>query len=612
MADTVNKVVANGETLIDLTGTTVASETLGEGETALDSTGALIVGTAKKVNLVQTIGDSETDIMSQKAVTDLIPYVTPQMYGAVGDGVADDTQALFDALAASNEVFLPSGSYLITRTINLTAGKKLFSNCRSGTILYKGTGSVFYLGRRTIIDGIKVRVANTGVDKVFDTDNRTFETTDATLMTEVNDIEVYFATQNLDAVLINIVASNKDYKGVSGFHNQNYANIQVAGEAKIGYGIKICVSFDAPYAAGVTGALPWITNMRFNHIWLGSPQYAIKIHRENNSGAEINYSSIVKTEHMMFTDVAAQDTNSEHTKKFYDVEWCMAEFINCLPWDYHHVINRGEKYNTIGAGALLSEVNARNSPIAVAEFPSVTATTPEADPAYFLDTFFNFQSNIDDEYGSVDMKIAKAIANVGVDEAVVESIAQNVVDEAMSGIYFNVMADERTQVLVQQRFSNSSQNWSYLTSNDVLVIPVESGTNLIRWKGNDLSNNYMSVFLHNDLSAGVIVGENSSLVVTDGDDTYLKIDNPYGYSFASIPFVHTSETMNANNMLVTINQLITESSLSYVSDHLNNANIHVTAADKANWNNKLDKANIETWTFTLADGSVVTKKVVLA
>lgn len=519
-------------------------------------------------------------------IDDLSVIVTPQMYGAKGDGVTDDTQALFNALNENDEVFLPKGEYVISQSIDLSNGKKMFSNNQEGTIVFNGTGSVFYLGRRTRINGIRIKVNNVGVTKVFDTDNRVFPSTNATLMTEVDDIEVYFGVEIANATLINIVASNKDYKGISGFHNQHYSNIQVAGQSKIGYGIKICVSFDNPYDGSTNNILPWITNMRFNHIWLGCPQYAIKIHRENNSGTDIDYSSIVKTEHMMFTDVASQDTNSEHTKKFYDVEWCMAEFINCHPWDYHHVTNRGEKYNTIGQGALLSEVNARRSPIDVAEFPSVTATTPEQDPAYFLDTFFNFQSNIDGEYDYINMKCEKAMSEIELDEVKVESIAQKVVEDNLSGIYYNVMMDERTSVRVQQRFSNSSQSWSACESNDVLIIPIKQGTNIVRWIGNELSDAYMGVFLHNeDLSAGVLVEESNKIVKTEDDISYFEIDNSAGYPYLSIPFVHTDITMNAENMIVTINQRISESSLSYVSEHINNAKIHVTEDDKAKWDN---------------------------
>ena len=46
-----------------------------------------------------------------------LPFVTPQLFGAVGDGVADDTQALSDCLHANQFVIIPRGFYRITNTV---------------------------------------------------------------------------------------------------------------------------------------------------------------------------------------------------------------------------------------------------------------------------------------------------------------------------------------------------------------------------------------------------------------------------------------------------------------------------------------------------------------
>ncbi|MCB9976326.1 MAG: hypothetical protein H6858_01845 [Rhodospirillales bacterium] len=46
-------------------------------------------------------------------------------FGAVGDGLTDDTNAIINALAASDSVFLPEGEYLTTATIRLTARQSL-------------------------------------------------------------------------------------------------------------------------------------------------------------------------------------------------------------------------------------------------------------------------------------------------------------------------------------------------------------------------------------------------------------------------------------------------------------------------------------------------------
>ena len=55
----VNKVVYDGEILIDLTGLTVSPETLAEGVIAINAAGEVIVGTAKIYTEAVTLGTSK-------------------------------------------------------------------------------------------------------------------------------------------------------------------------------------------------------------------------------------------------------------------------------------------------------------------------------------------------------------------------------------------------------------------------------------------------------------------------------------------------------------------------------------------------------------------------
>ena len=77
------------------------------------------------------------------------PIVTPQMYGAVGDGVADDTAAIKAAIAAGSAVYFPKGSYKVTETVAISKEVHIFgAGCDLSKIKYTGTGFLFEVGTK--------------------------------------------------------------------------------------------------------------------------------------------------------------------------------------------------------------------------------------------------------------------------------------------------------------------------------------------------------------------------------------------------------------------------------------------------------------------------------
>jgi hypothetical protein len=94
-------------------------------------------GTAASVSFSPTGGVAATTVQgaieeldTEKLAKTRLGFVTPEDYGAVGDGVADDTAAVQAAFSSGSNVFLP-GLYLLTDTIAVP---------NTGSRTYKGRG----------------------------------------------------------------------------------------------------------------------------------------------------------------------------------------------------------------------------------------------------------------------------------------------------------------------------------------------------------------------------------------------------------------------------------------------------------------------------------------
>lgn len=88
---------------------------------------------------------SEVDDLS-KVVS---KYVTPQMYGAKGDGVNDDTNAIQTALNNSSCVHFPAGTYLISNSITIPSNTSIMGSGKANTIIMQKENTNFTLLRGT-------------------------------------------------------------------------------------------------------------------------------------------------------------------------------------------------------------------------------------------------------------------------------------------------------------------------------------------------------------------------------------------------------------------------------------------------------------------------------
>lgn len=83
-----------------------------------------------------------------------LEYVTPEMYGAVGDGVTDDATAINNAVASGKFVRFGNKSYKILSTINIPSYAKLDGSGRTSIILASTAINMF------TINGVRAEISN--------------------------------------------------------------------------------------------------------------------------------------------------------------------------------------------------------------------------------------------------------------------------------------------------------------------------------------------------------------------------------------------------------------------------------------------------------------------
>ena len=67
--------------------------------------------------------------------------VSVKDFGAVGNGIADDSTAFNNAIAASNSVYVPAGTYILT-TVQLLANTHLYGDGKASILKQKETSAV--------------------------------------------------------------------------------------------------------------------------------------------------------------------------------------------------------------------------------------------------------------------------------------------------------------------------------------------------------------------------------------------------------------------------------------------------------------------------------------
>lgn len=129
---------------------------LGKTNEAIESINTELGKTNEAVQTVSDGVDATNDTI--KSIS-----VTPQMFGAVGDGVADDTAAVRAAIASGSTVYFPKGTYLITETITINDAVRMYgAGIAASTIKYTGSGYLFEIKTKFTNPAILEHLSFTG------------------------------------------------------------------------------------------------------------------------------------------------------------------------------------------------------------------------------------------------------------------------------------------------------------------------------------------------------------------------------------------------------------------------------------------------------------------
>lgn len=130
-----------------------------------DGDGQLQVVDTTNTYSVPTYTASGTGAVTRSFTDKAREVASVKDYGAVGNGIANDTNAFINAIAANGAVFVPPGTYLITQTLEIGSNKLLYGAGK--TSILKTSGSTFdtlaLIGSYATVSDLTIDGGDTGI-----------------------------------------------------------------------------------------------------------------------------------------------------------------------------------------------------------------------------------------------------------------------------------------------------------------------------------------------------------------------------------------------------------------------------------------------------------------
>jgi hypothetical protein len=158
------------------------------------------------------------------SANDRVAYVNVKTYGAIGNGVADDTAAFTAAMAASTAIYVPPGNYKITSTLTVPNNTSLIGAGRGTAKLQKFfDGDMMTLGNYSNLSGLWLdgqgsTLSYTGQGVVINNGNGRQSITSCRITNFLNGACLYFFSQGgTQCSVVDLIASQTN--GATGTGN---------------------------------------------------------------------------------------------------------------------------------------------------------------------------------------------------------------------------------------------------------------------------------------------------------------------------------------------------------------------------------------------------------
>ena len=533
------------------------------------------------------------DISGKANVTDVAIYITPEQYGAKGDGSTDDSIAIQAAISnagSSKVVYLAKKTYKISSGLLLNVSHSSFK-C-DGEILYDGTDAAVTLNA--------ISNANIYIDRITASSGTALKLDGTSNHVLSNNITVNY-------ILSSVVGINLYTNGRSICYNDIHSNIIKSTET----GLKVWV--EKSYVNDNRYHLGYIGGGCAKGIWLYSnPTLELKndygtnanrflsgsiegvatdgcaIYMENSSGNE-------------FHNFRLQENYGKNIIVFKGL--CGGNDIRLSQVYLYRVdasgLTSGSEYNYLRTANIMATQDYSCGQVACVSYSHGIIYDPNYVDITGLLSTTNFPDKV---IGMMNGTIPTTL--------VVNNSAGDNVEYTLGSLYSERTSLARGFPLVIRFDSTSghiiirdSRGGTVLDNSDLRY---RGKTVAIRWAGRNKEDS-VHVWDVKEVGAKYITESelNSKGYLTSVPTEYITESelNAKGY-LTAVPSEYVTETeLSAKKYLTAIpSEYVTDSELTakgYLTQH-------------QDISGKADKSSAETWTFTLTDGSTVTKKVVLA